>query len=216
MAILPQSHTPAPSPDEARHRAGWDDDKLLAECQIRHTRSRGPGGQHRNKVQTGVEIRHTLTGLVGTASERREQSRNHVMALFRLRVTLAVELRCPVDPLSEPSELWRSRVKARPVAASPKTVPRDVTRELGSLLAHQPSPQHATGIVKVNVDHHDYPALLAQAMDIVQVCSYQTTPAATWLGVSPSQLIKFLATEPRALAKVNQQRQLRNLRLLQT
>lgn len=137
------------------------------------------------------------------------------MALFRLRVTLAVELRCPVDPLSEPSELWRSRVKARP-AASPQNVPRDVTHELGSLLAHQPSPQHATGIVKVNVDHHDYPALLAQAMDIVQACSYQTTPAATWLGVSPSQLIKFLATEPRALAKVNQQRQLRNLRLLQS
>jgi hypothetical protein len=214
MVILPHSLTPAPSPDEAHHRAGWDDDKLLAECLIRHTRSRGPGGQHRNKVQTGVEIRHTPTGLVGNASERREQSRNHAMALFRLRVTLAVELRCPVDPLAEPSDLWRSRVKARP-AASPKNVLRDVTRELRSLLAHPPSPQHATGIVKVNVDHHDYPALLAEAMDVVHTCAYQTTPAATWLGVSPSQLIKFLATEPRAMAKVNEQRQLRNLNTLQ-
>ncbi len=214
MTILPHSQTPAPSPDETRHRAGWVDDKLLVECQIRHTRSRGPGGQHRNKVQTGVEIRHTPTGLVATASERREQSRNHVMALFRLRVTLAVELRCPADPLAEPSELWRSRVKARP-SAGPKNVQREVTRELSSFLAHPPSPQHATGIVKVNVDHHDYPTLLAEAMDIVHACNYQTTPASTWLGVSPSQLIKFLATEPRALAKINEQRQLRKLKTLQ-
>ena len=44
--------------------------------------------------------------------------------------------------------------------------------------------------LSVNPEHDDYPALLAQAMDIVQMCSYQTTPAATWLGVSPSHWLQ--------------------------
>jgi len=190
------------------HRARWEDAKLLAECQVLHHRRRGPGGQHRNKVQTGVEIRHTPTGLVGLASERREQTRNHAMALFRLRVTLALELRCPVDPHSGPSELWRSRVTVR-------HTPEPAERELRSLLREGSGtalrPEHARGVVKVNVDHHDYPAILAESLDVVHACSYDIAQASAWLTVSPSQLIKFLATEPRALSRVNEQRALRKL-----
>ena len=204
MADLPDKSQESRSSPSVNHRAGWEETTLLAECEVLHHRRRGPGGQHRNKVQTGVEIRHTPSGLVGQASERREQSRNHAIALFRLRVTLALELRCPVDPLAGPSDLWHSRVTER-------HAPPPGTRELRSSLHGDSRPQPARGIVKVNAAHHDYPTILAEAMDVVHACDYDIAQASAWLAVSPSQLIKFLATEPRALPRVNEQRALRKL-----
>ena len=43
----------------------------------RYAASSGPGGQHRNKVETAVVITHTPSGIQGEASERRSQERRH-------------------------------------------------------------------------------------------------------------------------------------------
>jgi len=48
----------------------------------------GPGGQHRNKVATGVRLTHRPSGLVVTATERRSQSANREAALERLAARL--------------------------------------------------------------------------------------------------------------------------------
>jgi ribosome-associated protein len=44
----------------------------------------GPGGQHRNKVATGVRLTHRPSGVVVTATERRSQAANREMAFVRL------------------------------------------------------------------------------------------------------------------------------------
>ncbi len=48
------------------------------------SRSRGPGGQHVNKVSSAASIRHCPTGLAVTASDSRSQAENRHLALNRL------------------------------------------------------------------------------------------------------------------------------------
>ena len=45
-----------------------DDAKLLDECEIKTSRSSGKGGQHVNKVETAVQLKHIPTGLQGVSS----------------------------------------------------------------------------------------------------------------------------------------------------
>ena len=91
------------------HPARQPIDDLQAECEIRRQRRSGPGGQHRNKVETGVFIEHKPTGIRAEATEQRSQPKNQELAVFRLRVNLALQHRAPLG--ATPSELWRSRLR---------------------------------------------------------------------------------------------------------
>jgi hypothetical protein len=67
----------------------------------------------------------------------------------------------------------------------------------------------------INTTHDHFPALLAEALDHLQVKEYDMRIIAERLCVSTSQLIKLLAKEPRALERVNRQREKRGLGRLQ-
>src|SRR5262245_57099790 len=93
---MPSSASPASSPlsaAEVRARLAWDDARLLAECDIHLHRTGGPGGQHRNKVETAVRLVHRATGLIVTAGETRSQYENKAQALWRLREAIAATVR---------------------------------------------------------------------------------------------------------------------------
>jgi hypothetical protein len=75
------------------------DEQLLAECDVDTYRARGPGGQHRNKTESAVRLRHRPTGLVVIGEERRSQHENKANALRRLREAIALRVRTPVDRL---------------------------------------------------------------------------------------------------------------------
>lgn len=92
------------------HPATLPIDDLLRQCDVMRGRASGPGGQHRNKVETAVAIIHRPSGISGQASERRQQTQNHRMATFRLRVNLAIQIRSDVNLTQSPSNLWRGRV----------------------------------------------------------------------------------------------------------
>ncbi len=62
------------------------------------------------------------------------------------------------------------------------------------------------GHIVVNPEHEDFPALLAEALDALHAHGDDLRDAAEPLGCSPSQLIKLLKEEPRALAQLNERR----------
>lgn len=92
------------------HPATLPIEELLKACSEKHVRRSGPGGQNRNKVETGIVLTHEPTGVMVEASERRTQLENRVVAIRRLRRALAVDVR-DSDLPDVPSELWRSRIK---------------------------------------------------------------------------------------------------------
>jgi hypothetical protein len=77
-------------------------DELLRECQIKGYQGSGPGGQHRNKTNTGVLLRFNPYTLEIKSCESRSASENKVHALHRMRMALALEVR---EMPKSPSEL---------------------------------------------------------------------------------------------------------------
>lgn len=70
---------------------------LEKETEVEFFRGSGPGGQRRNKRETGVRIRHVPSGLAVEAQERASQQQNRELAFERL-AELLEELNMPVKP----------------------------------------------------------------------------------------------------------------------
>ncbi len=77
------------------------------DLEVTFFRAGGPGGQHRNKTETGVRVKHIPTGIAVTASERRSRAQNLAVAFKRLEERLKERRRKP-----------KPRKKTRPTRAS--------------------------------------------------------------------------------------------------
>ncbi|MCB9861354.1 MAG: peptide chain release factor-like protein [Phycisphaeraceae bacterium] len=84
-------------------------DVLRRQCEMTRGKTTGPGGQHRNKVSTAVQLTHTPTGLTASASERRSPAENERVALKRLRFVLAINHRIGVPVGDQRTDLWKQR-----------------------------------------------------------------------------------------------------------
>ncbi len=145
--------------------------ELVKDCHVRRQRRSGPGGQHRNKVETAIVITHTPTGIQGAASERRNQAENRKHALFRLRINLALHLR---TSRNKQSQLWNSRTSNKRITINPQ--------------------------------HTEFPAVLAEALDVIVNQGLDMKRAAEILSVSSSQLIKLIKADNLAWQHLNQLR----------
>ncbi|MDX1925230.1 MAG: peptide chain release factor-like protein [Pirellulaceae bacterium] len=173
------------------HPARLSVDDLLASCTLRAQRRSGPGGQHRNKVETAIVIEHQPTGLRGEASERRSQADNRRMAIHRLRLCLALEHR-----------------------ETPKsTSPESTSPEFGGPESSQPEPvsplwhSRVSGTrIDVSTEHEDFPAILAELLDALQALAFDVAAASKHFAVTSSQLVNLLRSHPPALTLINAKR----------
>jgi len=129
------------------HPAALRPEQLLAECDVRQLRRSGPGGQRRNKVQTAVILNHRPTGVSAEANERRSQAANRSVALFRLRLNLALGVRCRIASDDGPSVLWRSRCRNGQISVSPshEDFPTILAEALDAISASQTDLKDAAG-----------------------------------------------------------------------
>src|SRR2546423_178796 len=82
------------------------DEDLLRECEVETFRASGPGGQHVNKTETAVRLKHMPSGLVVTCREERSQYRNKATCLRKLRERIEQLNRRPAKRI--PTRLPRS------------------------------------------------------------------------------------------------------------
>ena len=122
----------------ATHPASLADENLLRDCSERRVKRSGPGGQHRNKVETAVVLKHEPTGIEAEANERRSQAENRRVAVFRLRVKLALEVRSDHSSEPSPSELWQTRCRNGRISLNPEHTdfPAILAEALDALAGH--------------------------------------------------------------------------------
>ena len=106
------------------------DEDLLSECEVQTFRSGGPGGQHVNKTESAVRLRHLPSGIVVSSQQERSQHRNKALCLQRLRKK--------IEQLNyRPAKRVRTQV---PRSAKTRTLEEKARRSLIKRLRSKPSP----------------------------------------------------------------------------
>ena len=185
----PSGHEPPEIPEpeqrlsvvmvEGPHPALLDPDQLLDSCDLRTQRRSGPGGQHRNKASSGVFLHHAPTNTIAEATERRSQADNRRIALERLRLRLAIEVRSP-SPMDQR-----------------KIPPQE--QELRTRFQGHP--------LKLNDRNVDKPAVLALLLNDLHVAGGQPSALGPVWKTSTSSIVRLIKSCPAAFAFLNQIRQ---------
>ena len=108
-----------PAMDE---RFPTDKETLEKEVRMTFLRGSGPGGQHRNKVESGVRLFHPPSGITVTATSRRSQIQNRELA-FELLIK-KLETRnyrpTPRKKTKKPAKANRERIEEKKKRAKTK------------------------------------------------------------------------------------------------
>lgn len=162
------------------------DDALIAQCEVDRYRASGPGGQHRNKTESAVRLRHKLSGVSAIGEDSRSQSENKLHAVRRLRSAIALELREPVslDPY----------------------VP---SRRLAALVAGGTAPLGA----KTRLTG-EYWAAIGELLDLLVSGGLEIAATAQRLGITTGALSKMLLHDDQVARAVNDLRRAKGMRPL--
>jgi AraC-like DNA-binding protein len=135
-------------------------------------------------VETAVILVHQPTGIRSEATEKRSQAANQQVAIHRLRVKLAIQIRSNGESGGgrSVSPLWRSRLRTQKIS--------------------------------IARTHENFPSLLAEALDCLSTLDFDVKKCAQQLGTSSSQLVRLFKLEPEALVYVNERRAKRELKPL--
>ena len=161
------------------------DDQLIAQCEVDRYRASGPGGQHRNKTDSGVRLRHKLTGVMAIGEDSRSQSENKHHAVRRLRSAIALEVREPVELDAPPSARLAALVAGGTAPLGAKT--------------------KVTGA---------YWAGMAELIDLLVAGGLEIAATAQRLGITTGAMSKLLLHDDQVARCVNDLRRAKGMRAL--
>ena len=162
------------------------DDQLVAQSEVDRYRASGPGGQHRNKTESAVRLRHKPSGVTAIGEDSRSQAENKVHAVRRLRAAIALDVREPVE--------LAGYVPSRPLA---------------TMLAGGTAPLGAKTRLTA-----DYWIAIAELLDVLVAGDLEIGTTAQRLGLTTGALSKLLLHDDQVARVVNDLRRGRQMRPL--
>ncbi|XP_068648934.1 uncharacterized protein [Aristolochia californica] len=167
------------------------DEQLMGQCEMDTFKVSGPGGQHRNKRESAVRLKHIPTGVIAQATEDRSQHKNRASALARLRTMLALKVRNKLDleSYTPPLELLQ--------ILPPKSTIRepDVGPQIGPK-----NPKFTLGMQAL--------------LDLMVAVNGSVSEAAKMLGLSTGALSRLILSDDSLRMKVNELRVSKGMRPL--
>ena len=162
------------------------DDQLIAQSEVDRYRASGPGGQHRNKTESAVRLRHKPSGVTAIGEDSRSQAENKIHAVRRLRSAIALDVREPVA--------------LDGYAPSPR---------LAAMLAGGTAPLGAKTRLTI-----DYWIAIAELLDLLVAGELEIGTTAQRLGITTGALSKMLLHDDQVARVVNDLRRGRQMRPL--
>ncbi|KAJ8625405.1 hypothetical protein MRB53_033935 [Persea americana] len=167
------------------------DELLMDQCEMNTFKASGPGGQHRNKRETAVRLKHSPTGIIAQAVEDRSQHKNRASALARLRTLLALKVRDAIDldGYTPPLELLQILPAKSTIRGS------DVGSQIGPN-----NPKFALGMKAL--------------LDLIYAVNGSVSEAAKLLGLSTGALSRLILSDDSLRMEVNELRALKGMKPL--
>lgn len=167
------------------------DQELMSQCEMGTFKTSGPGGQHRNKRESAVRLKHLPTGITAQASEDRSQHMNRASALSRLRTLIALRVRNPVDleGYSPPRELLQILPKSSSIRTS------DIGNQIGPN-----NPKFVFGMQAL--------------LDLLYAVDGSVSEASKFLGLSTGALSRLILSDDSLRLAVNELRASKDMKPL--
>ncbi|KAK1311453.1 hypothetical protein QJS10_CPA08g00970 [Acorus calamus] len=179
------------------------EEELMKQCEMDTFKASGPGGQHRNKRESAVRLRHVPTGIVSQAPlslslslsrlavEDRSQHKNWASALARLRTLLDLKVRKTID-LNE----------------------YEPPPELLQILPKKSTIRGADSGPQIGPNNSKFASGMQALLDLIFAVNGSVADAAKNLGLSTGALSRLILSDDSLRMEVNELRSSKGMRPL--